>query len=218
MKRTTGLVLAIIMLAATCPGLAATPAGEKTGVDVNIGLGFTKGIDAEKALGTNIDQSAGATLRFGATYRLPLMENFYLNPTFNIGFFKSEIDFGGAQATIGGQVVNLEKFEWNTTQINFGVHPIYYFMPPTAKFRPYGGLGLKLNINSFGDIDVTARQGTGTLDGPDGKTSLALGPMAGFDYMIKPNMSIPFWLQYDLLFAEDMTGVFMVMTGTTFYF
>jgi len=218
MKRTHGLVLAILVIVAACPTLSLAENGERSGLQLDIGLGFTKGIDAEEVLelGT-IDQSAGATPRFGLTYRLPLADNFYLNPTFNIGFYNSEIDFGGMEISAGGQTYHLQKIEWKTTQINFGVNPIYYFMPPTAKFRFYGGLGIKLNINSFGDSEWTLQETTASQE-TDGKTSIALGPMIGFDYQINPNMALPFWIQYDLLFAEDMTNVLMVMTGWTFLF
>ena len=219
MRRNPGvmLILAACAVALVLPFNAAR--AQKQGLQVDLGLGFTGGIDAEEALGLgDIDESAGATLRFGATYKMPISgENFYLNPTFQIGFFNEEIDFGGAVYNIGGTNYNLNKMEWSTTQINFGVNPTYYFMPATAKLRPYGGLGVKLNINSFGDVDVTAQQGSGTIE-VDGKTSLALGPMVGVDYMLDNGMAIPFVLQYDLLFAEDMGGVFLVSTGAIFYF
>lgn len=219
MKQRVGFLLVIVLMVATCPTPSLGQTGEKSGLQVDLGLGFTSGLDAKEALGlSNLDESTGATLRFGATYKLPIMPNLFLNPTFQMSFFNEELDFGGAEVSIGGQGYNLNTLKWKTTQINFGVNPTYYFMPPSAKFRAYGGLGLKLNMNSFGDIDVDTRQGTGTIEGPDGKTSLALGPMIGFDYLLNNGMSIPFILQYDLLFAEDMSNVFLISTGTIFYF
>ncbi len=219
MKRTTCLALAIILTTAICPVFAQAATGERSALQVDLGLGFTSGIDSKKALEIdNVEESAGATLRFGLTYQLPLMENFFLNPTFQMATYTEEIDFGGAQVQIDNQVVNLNSIKTKTTQINFGVKPTYYFKPASAKFRPFGGLGLKLNINSFGDLEFSTRQGDGTGEAPEGKTGLAIGPMVGFDYQVSENMGIPFLLQYDLLTAEHMTSVFLVSTGLIFYF
>ncbi len=134
MKRTTCLALAIILTTAICSVFAQAATGERSALQVDLGLGFTSGIDSKKALEIdNVEESAGATLRFGLTYQLPLMENFFLNPTFQMATYTEEIDFGGAQVQIDNQVVNLNSIKTKTTQINFGVKPTYYFMPATAK-------------------------------------------------------------------------------------
>ncbi len=70
------LVLTALLILAICSPSAHAQTGEKSGLQVDLGLGFTSGQQIEEDLGLGeIDESTGGTLRFGLTYKIVVKKN-----------------------------------------------------------------------------------------------------------------------------------------------
>ena len=100
MKKTLLFVIIGVFLLSSSSFAEFDYEGRKFGVEFNLGLGFTKGVDGEKLLKDafgnlfdKIDQSSGATLRFGVKGKFNIVKGFYVCPLFELGFFKEKIVF-----------------------------------------------------------------------------------------------------------------------------
>ena len=216
------IIVAFLFAASTASG-QFNYEGKNYGIQVDLGLGFTKGIDAEeifKEVLGKIDMSGGATMRFGVSGKFRVIQGLYLQPMFQASFFNGSIDLNGKQAQDNqGNVYNLKEYKWSNTHINFGVIPTYYFRFENSPIHPFGGLALKLHYYSMGDPDLEYEGGKEKIkDGGDSKFGFGMGFMGGAEFMVNDQVAIPLILQYDLIFPEYVCGVFLVTTGVTFYF
>jgi hypothetical protein len=192
---------------------------QKFGVGLDLGIGFTSGLDAAEELGLNADveSSTGAVLKFGVISRIKIVQGFYVKPFFNFAFYGESLDMSGFSVQTPQGNVPLQEIEWNTTHISFGVIPTYYLRFRDAPIHPFGGLGIKLHSHSFGSPKLIYQGGETELES-DSKFGFGISPTIGAEYVMPGNMAIPLYLAFDLIFSDNVSNVFTIGTGFIKYF
>jgi len=213
-----GLILAISLPA--CALAQFDYEGKNMGIQLDLGFGFTKGIDVEEAgLIQGIEQSSGTSLRFGATGKWRVVQGLYIQPLFQVGFYSQEVDLSG-YSTQQGQAI--DNMNWSVTHFTFGVLPAWYLRLENSPIHPYGGLGLKLHIVSAGDPEIELKSGGTLQQNLEGESYTAFGmtPSLGAEFVFGPdkNMSIPLSFDFDLIFAGEVSSMITIRTGFCFYF
>lgn len=217
------LLLIVAILAVLMPACAFGQFdydGDNMGIQFDFGLGFTKGIDIEEAnVIQGIDQSSGATLRFGATGKWRAVKGLYIQPTIQVGFYNQEIDLEG-YVTQANQP--LDNMNWSVTHFSFGVIPAWYFRFENSPIQPYAGMGLKLHFVSAGDPEFVLQGGNEVQTNLEGEswTGFGITPTLGAEFLLgeDKNMSIPLTFDFDLIFTGEITNVITIRTGFCFYF
>ena len=89
------IIVAFLFAASTASG-QFNYEGKNYGIQVDLGLGFTKGIDAEeifKEVLGKIDMSGGATMRFGVSGKFRMIQGLYLQPAGLCPVFRGTGDY-----------------------------------------------------------------------------------------------------------------------------
>lgn len=219
MKKSILLTLAAVILVSGSVFGQMDYSRQKFGVGLDLGIGFTSGLDAKKELELNADvkSSTGAVLKFGAVGRVKIVQGLYLQPFFNFAFYGESLDLSGLVAQTNQGNVALKELEWSTTHISFGVIPTYYMRFRDVPIHPFGGLGIKLHSHSFGSPTLKYEGGETEIES-DSKFGFGISPIVGAEYVMSGNIAIPLYLQFDLIFSDNVSNVFVIGTGFIKYF
>ncbi len=219
-KATLLVLVGVLMLSTSAFG-QFDYSGKRFGVQVDFGLGFTGGLSFEDEMelqNVEIDEGSAATLRFGVTGKFRVTQGFYIQPVFHMSFYGDDADWNDFQGQLNdGTVITLQSAEWNTTQISFGVMPMWYFRLANSPIHPYAGLALKFHNHSFGDAKIVTDRGDLELE-TESKFGFGIGPTVGGEFLINERIAIPLMIQYDLVFSSNIGGMFYIGTGLTTYF